>query len=76
MKRKHGDSIMNVIKVFYYLLISSHLGACIWLILNRIEDQENSWFVRANLKDASNFEIYVEALVFICTTMMGAGLGN
>lgn len=75
-KRKHMDSSIGFIKVFYYLIICSHLITSIWLILNRVESYEDTWYNSIELDKAPSAQVYLEAAVYIVTTMMGMGAGN
>jgi hypothetical protein len=67
---------MSIMKIFYYLLLTSHLMTCVWLIVNRTEKNPITWFGEVGLDKASSWEIYLEAAVYVLTTMIGCGLLN
>ena len=49
---------------------------CVWLIVNRTEHNPVTWFNVVGLSKATSWEIYLEAAVYVITTMIGAGLLN
>ena len=50
---------------------------CVWLLFNRTEQSGIvTWFNTVGLENASPWEIYLEAAVYVLTTMMGCGLLN
>lgn len=43
-KRKYRFSSISIIKIFYFLLVTSHLMTCVWLVFNRTEKAHLTWF--------------------------------
>jgi len=73
---KRKKLTIGVYQVLYALLITSHLMACAWLVLNRVQENPKTWFNSAGLEAAPPGQVYLEALFYVVTTMMGMGFGN
>lgn len=49
---------------------------CFWLFINRVEKSSFTWFDDLGLKNATPWEIYLDAFVFVSTDMMGCSYLN
>lgn len=49
---------------------------CIWIYLSRINNYENTWIYAFKLNDSSNFQLYLESIFYIISTVTTVGYGN
>jgi hypothetical protein len=75
----HFDSLITF-KIFYTFLnivVFTHLGACAWLFVNKLEPASMlGFFVRSNLTDAPLDVQYVKSLSWAVDTMTGSSFGD
>ena len=65
-----------VMKIFLFFVLISHVSACIWIGLAKIDTENYSWISRNGLNDSSYFDVYIAALYFTITTLITVGYGD
>ena len=67
----------RLFSILFYFLITIHIAACILIFLGfyLIEEGE-TWITTFKFNDADEFTIYIAAVYFSCTTVLGIGYGD
>jgi hypothetical protein len=85
LDQKNSNYNMKGIGVVFFFLLSTHMIGCIWLIVGRIDNNRENWFVMAkysgpgavgNIRDVTTAEKYIDAVFYVVATMTGLGYGN
>ncbi|CAI2367549.1 unnamed protein product [Moneuplotes crassus] len=74
-KSRSGSSSFFV--AAYSLFLATHIIGCIWLIVGRLDPDEDNWQKMDNFdQNPRNVQQYIEACFFTVATMTGLGYGN
>jgi ankyrin repeat protein len=69
--------LMNVLKLFFILILIAHWFACIWFYIGITgESSGDNWFSTASFDRQNFFSCYVTSLYFIITTIVTVGYGD
>jgi hypothetical protein len=68
--------ISRLISFLFTTLILSHLMGCLWYIIPKIYDEQNSWVVQSGLQDEEPFRLYLFSLYWSFATIFTVGFGD
>mgnify|MGYP002176941049 CR=1 FL=1 len=72
--------MIQVIELFLNLMLITHFSAMLWLAVVRHEMNEgganDTWFDDWNMKDATDFELYIDCMFWATCTMTSIGFGD
>jgi hypothetical protein len=66
-------------ELMYILFMLTHFSAMFWLVVTRNEihyGEQDSWYHRWNVEDATDFEEYIDSIFWATGTMTGIGYGD
>jgi CRP-like cAMP-binding protein len=69
----------GVSRLFSFLfttLILSHLVGCLWYIIPKLYDEQNSWVVKSGLRDEPTLRLYLFSLYWSFSTIFTVGFGD
>ncbi|CAG9311341.1 unnamed protein product [Blepharisma stoltei] len=76
-KLKLSSGFISMCKFMFIVLVTVHIIGCFWYYIAKLEDfTPESWIVRSNLIDGSNFEKYIASIYFVFTTLTTVGYGD
>ena len=75
--REKQSGASSILYGAYALLLATHIIGCIWLVVGRLDWEEENWFDMDNFdQNPSDFQKYIESCIFTVATMTGLGYGN
>ena len=68
-----GTSLLIHSSIYLFYV---HAASCIWINIGKFFSKDNSWVFENDLKDESNFYLYIYSLYFNVTTVFTVGYGD
>lgn len=53
-----------------------HISTCLWIFISRITKYDNNWTYKFDLNNLTDYELYIESLFYIISTVTTVGYGN
>lgn len=76
-EKEKSKGYSNILLALYAILLATHMIGCSWLIVGRIDPEEDNWHEMDNFdQNPSHFEQYIEGCFYTVSTMTGMGFGN
>ncbi|OMJ81193.1 hypothetical protein SteCoe_18369 [Stentor coeruleus] len=70
----------NYARMFIFIIafiISVHVSGCFWYYISKIDDTNpNTWIIRYNIENLSEFDKYISSIYFVFTTLTKIGYGD
>jgi CRP-like cAMP-binding protein len=70
----NNSNLKRFVMFFVYFLFVNHVSTCIWVFIGRLSYP--NWILDADLIDANNTSLYINAMYFNFTTIFTVGYGD
>lgn len=78
-KFKMSEGVERLMFFFGIFLMTGHTMGCIWVFTGELDSDdpsEDNWIKAQDLKNSTNYDIYLTAIYFTVTTITTVGYGD